>query len=390
MTARIPCLVVGDGPQEPTGLGRIARDLCRHIVASDLPLDLVQVGGPILPVWREWWHLPMDEAARASDWGANYVEALWESLWGQAPGILWLIWDPGRVAAYQELRAPVQRWAYTAVDAPNRLGSIGGPAGEALAHCDRVLAYGRWASRVIKTVRDAAVPYLPHGLDLAPFAQPPTDTETAWVARQLGPYALSAQTLVIGCVATNQLRKDLGLLFESLALLKQRGHKVYVWLHTDVMVKAWSVVQLVDDCGLAKRVSVTTGHLTDRQLALLYQRCAVTIAPGLGEGFGYPIVESLAAGTPVVHGDFGGGRELVPKLEWRFPVRALRLEGVYAQQRPVFQAEDVANAVERILQWRETVGDTTVRAYCRGQVAYLDWPSLWPRWASWIRQGVEG
>jgi glycosyltransferase involved in cell wall biosynthesis len=242
---------------------------------------------------------------------------------------------------------------------------------------------------VIKTVRQNSVPYLPHGLDLRPYEPEHSIEEYAWVRQQFGPH-VGSESLVVGCVATNQARKDLGLFFQSLAELQARGHKVYAWLHTDVMVKAWSVLQLVEDCGLAKRVSVTTGELTDRQLALMYAHCDVTIAPGLGEGFGYPIVESLATGTPVVHGDFGGGRELVPKVEWRFPVREVRLEGVYAQQRPIFRAEDVANAIERVLDWRAAVGKATVRAYCRGTVAHLSWPALWPRWRSWIAAGLEG
>jgi len=385
---RIPLLIVGDGPQEPTGLGRIARDVAGLITESDLPVDLVHVGGPIPPVWTKWAHLPLDEHDRGEDWGASYVAALWQSLWGRKPGVLWLIWDPGRVAAYLDAQLPAQKWAYTAVDAPNRNGSVGGPAGVALEACDRVLAYGRWASQIIQTKRKR-VSYLPHGLTIETY-HASTVEERAWVAEQLGPYAVGANTRVIGCVATNQPRKDLGLYFQTLAELQARGHAVYGWLHTDVLTKAWSVVQLVEDCGLAKRVTVSTRQYSDRQLALLYQACDVTIAPGLGEGFGYPIVESLAAGVPVVHGDFGGGRELVPKIEWRFPVREVRLDGIYGQQRPLFRADDVANAIERIWRWRDAVGAETVRAYCRGAVAHLDWQSLWPRWRSWIRQGLDG
>jgi glycosyltransferase involved in cell wall biosynthesis len=385
---RIPLLIVGDGPQEPTGLGRIARDLAAQIVTSDLPVDLVQVGGRVPPVWSAWRHLPLDEADRNSDWGASYVEACWQSLWGEHPGILWLIWDPSRLAEYREIRLPAQKWAYTAIDAPNRNGTIGGPAGAALTEWDRVIAYGRWASRVIKP-RRTSVPYLPHGLSLEAYTESATDEERAWVQAQLGPHALGRDLRIIGCVATNQPRKDLGLYFQTLAELRARGHAVYGWLHTDTLVKAWSVQQLVEDCGLTKRVTVTLAAYTDRQLALLYQACAVTIAPGLGEGFGYPIVESLAAGVSVVHGDFGGGAELVPKVEWRIPIREIRLEGIYALQRPIFRAEDGANAIERIWRWRDQVGEATAAAYCRGSVAHLSWASVWPRWYRWIKQGLE-
>jgi len=381
---RTPLMLVGDGPQEPTGLGRILRDLGTQIVESDLPVELASVGGPVPPVWRRWPHYPLDDRLhRGEDWGASYVEAIWRSHFGDRPGVLWLIWDPGRLAYYRGIDLPVQIWAYTAVDGTNWPGGIGGPAGEAVERADRVIAYGRWASQVLKPLRAGAVPYLPHGIT----RNGEGEADPAWARHELGPHCRQ-RDLVVGCVATNQPRKDLGLYGQTLKVLQDRGVPIYGWLHTDVLVKAWSIPQLVEDCGIQKRVTVSTKTYTDLELRALYGACAVTIAPGLGEGFGYPIVESLAAGTPVVHGDYGGGRELIPKREWRIPVRELRLEGIYGTQRPVFRAEDAANAIERALTWQIDVGAEVAAAYCRGAVAHLDWAALWPRWRAWIKAGL--
>lgn len=380
---RTPLMLVGDGPQEPTGLGRILRDLGSLIAASDLPVDLCSVGGCIPPVWTAWPHYALDERLqRGEDWGASYVEQLWASHFGDRPGVLWVIWDPSRLVYYQGIQAPVQKWAYPAVDAGNGVGSLGGPAGAAVAGWDRVIAYGRWASQILKTIRPGSVPYLPHGIHTTTYQQ----GNDSWARQQLGPHC-KRDDLIIGCVATNQPRKDLALFFQTLGQLRDRGLPVFGWLHTDVLVKAWSVGELIDQCGLSRHVAVSTSY-TDPELAALYQACAVTIAPGLGEGFGYPIVESLASGVPVVHGDCAGGRELVPKREWRFPVREMRLEGIYALQRPVFRAADVANAVERALTWQTAVGPAVAAGYCRGAVAHLDWRALWPRWYAWIKAGL--
>jgi glycosyltransferase involved in cell wall biosynthesis len=344
------------------------------------------------PAWTQWPHYPMTEPERGDDWGASYVAALYRDRWGTTPGVIWLVWDPSRVAAYvqsPEIQAlSVRIWTYSAIDAPNRNATVGGPAAYALQQADRVIAYGRWGSTIIKPVRTAPVPYLPHGLDPAAYAQPLDDDDRAWQRAQLGRYYLPGMR-VVGCVATNQPRKDLGLYFQTLAELKARGHAIYGWLHTDVLVKAWAIAQLVEDCGLQRQITVTTREWADADLARLYRLCDVTVAPGLGEGFGYPIVESLASGVPVVHGDFGGGRELIPKQEWRFPVREIRLDGIYAQQRPVFRPEDVANAIERVWDLEATIGQATLAAYCRGSIAHLSWASLAPRWLQWVRQGVQ-
>lgn len=373
-----PLLIVGDGPAEPTGLGRIARDLCHLISQSDVPVELVQVGGSIPPAWTAWEHYPLE---RDEDWGAGYVKALYESRFGDRPGIVWVIWDPGRLLPFTQMGLPVQLWTYTAVDGFNRNRVLSGPAAAALQRFDRVLGYGRWAAKILKQTLGTGISYLPHGL----VSTGPYSPEYARDA--LGPYR-SDGTQVVGCVMTNQFRKDHATYFGLLRGLLDEGYKVFGWLHSDVPVKAWSLPQLVEDFGLQKHVRITTYHMTDSQLRSMYEACAVTVLPSLGEGFGYPIVESLAAGTPVVHGHWAGGAELVPRTEWRVPVRQTRLEGIYALERPVWDVRDWVNATIRALDWREAVGDATCRAYCAGSVAHLNWQYLWPRWQAWIRKGL--
>jgi len=42
------------------------------------------------------------------------------------------------------------------------------------------------------------------------------------------------------------------------------------------------------------------GYVSDAALAELYRRCAVFCYPSLGEGFGLPVLEAMAAGAPVI------------------------------------------------------------------------------------------
>lgn len=387
----IPFLLLGDGPFEPTGLGRIARDLGRLLCeAFGDQIDLLQVGGPAGVVWPDWRHVPLPEEARAREWGAGYVQGVYRSAFGDRPGILWAIWDPARLYPYTQIDLPVDRWAYVAVDGRNIRGTIGGPAAEAIRRFDRVVAYGRWGRETLQPIR-TDVAWIPHGVDRRDDAVDP-EADQDLVARILGPAWKPTTQRLIGGVATNQPRKDLGLFCWTLRELLDRGHQVFGWLHTDVLVKAWSLPQLVEDFGLQRhlRISGVGEAWTDDQLKTCYRVCSVTIAPGLAEGFGYPIVESLAAGTPVVHVDHGGGRDLIPKREWRVPVREMRLEGVYGIQRPVCRAGDVANAIERVWDWQAQVGEAAAQGYCRGAVAQLAWPALAGRWTGWIRAGLEG
>ena len=51
--------------------------------------------------------------------------------------------------------------------------------------------------------------------------------------------------------------------------------------------------------GLGER-AVLLGHVSDGALAELYRRCAVFCYPSLGEGFGLPVLEAMAAGATVL------------------------------------------------------------------------------------------
>lgn len=62
---------------------------------------------------------------------------------------------------------------------------------------------------------------------------------------------------------------------------------------------ARKVKEAVADLGLSDRVRFLAG-LTTEDLAGLYRLAAVAVYPSVFEGFGIPIVEALASGTPVV------------------------------------------------------------------------------------------
>ncbi len=382
-----PFVIYSDGPRLPTGLGRITRDLASRLYAEqdDLDIAVLQVGyDPVPGPAPEWPVFASGFLDTEGDWGAGMVDLAWEHTFQGQPGILFSVWDPSRSYPLLCCKYAEQRWGYMPVDATNVHGTLSGPAAEAIQRYDRILAYGRWGSEVLRPLRSGPVPYLPHGLDLDVWTYEQTLDNL-----QRGEQMLQRRDgeIVIGCVASNQPRKDLGLYFGTLAELRRRGLKIRGWLHVDTLIRSWSVQQLIGDFGLAKKVTVTTS-LTDAELASCYSLCGVTIAPGLGEGFCFPIAESLACGTPAVHTDYAGGAELLPLNAWRVPAHAERLEGLYALRRPVMSPVDMANAVMRALDWKRS-DERVCQAFCRGSVEYLRWDHLWPRFRSWFRQGLE-
>jgi glycosyltransferase involved in cell wall biosynthesis len=67
--------------------------------------------------------------------------------------------------------------------------------------------------------------------------------------------------------------------------------------------------RMIEELGLADRVSVA-GFLDERTLAAIYRRAALVLQPSEREGFGLPLLEAMACGTPVVASDLPVLREV--------------------------------------------------------------------------------
>lgn len=379
-------VVLGDSPRMPTGLGRIAGDIAANLweVRERLGTHLLQVGWEydtptFFPIP---WPLGVFPEVR-QDWGYSQVVQTVEQYrqrLGLQPAdvVLLSVWDPARCFEYREL--PYQKWGYFAVDGHNRHGKFGGPAAEAVRKYDRVLAYGRYGAEILHNVLGTSVEYLPHGhyWGAAAFDEAQAAAEPP------------AHGWRLGCVASNTPRKDLGLFFAVLRELRDSGERVYGWLHTDDTVTgAWSIPELLEVYNIDPQwLVVSTPPCDERTLQAMYASCAVTLAVGRGEGFGYPIVESLAMGRAVVHCDYAGGAELTP-VEGRIPVEGgvFDTTNPYVVQRPIVEVEDAAERCKRLAHL--ALADATRAQYYAGSVAHLEWSQLWPRWETWVKRGLN-
>lgn len=384
--APLPFVLVGDAPGQTSGLSRILTDLARHLWAErdTLGIDLRVVGyAPFegLPKtgvpgasshWQSWIF------SDVSSWGRQAVQTAYRSWFGNRPGIVMTIWDPSRCFALTGMGLPGEQWGYFPVDAENVNGGISGPAAEAVQRYDRVLAYSQFGARILSSVTSLPVPHLPHGIDGTVFHPVLTEREYLDARATLGIVATEKQ--VVGCVATNQPRKDLGLYCQALRALLDWGHDVHGWLHIDREIgEAWSIPQLASDLGLNAHLTVTLNR-TDRELAALYSLSSVTLAPGRGEGFGYPIVESQACGCPAVHGNYGGGAEFTPDV---VDPRLFQLVGPYALRRPILDVRETAVKLAALLST-----DPSYRRTVQQGVQHLAWSQLWPAWRQWFDDGL--
>jgi glycosyltransferase involved in cell wall biosynthesis len=384
--SKVPMLWLSDSPSCTSGLGRITRDVCTRIaenLSDTFDIATLGFGGPGDK------NLPFKEYSIQSveGWQVPELPLVWKNHVRDREGILMCCWDPSRLgwlADPNKCSLPhvrrflmdtenMRKFIYAPIDAEGPNGGLSVKLSQTLKGFDRVLNYTSWSSRVT-----GYPDHLPHGIDTSVFF--PTDKN--WAKRkfrQVGFQGLKDSSFLVGIVATNQARKDWALGIQTCRILVDRGLDVKVWIHTDAIERYWDIYALIVDYSLQGRVFITTMNFSDEQMASMYAACDVTLGIGLGEGFGYPIFESLACGTPVVHGDYAGAAEFLHH-SMRSPEQAWRFEGPFCNQRPIFEPEFWADRAEG------------VKGMDGGESLLPDglkWENVWPKWSEWLRKGVE-
>lgn len=103
-------------------------------------------------------------------------------------------------------------------------------------------------------------------------------------------------------VGTLEPRKNHAASMRALARLKKAGHPHRLLISG---AKGWlfePVAALVDELGLTDDVTFA-GRVPDEELPALYAGADALLLPSLYEGFGFPVLEAMACGTPVVCAD---------------------------------------------------------------------------------------
>ena len=380
-------------PTTPTGLARIAGDLAERINLALSDTFRVGVCGYGASGSR---HIPypMYTVQKAVDWTLPELPSVWYDFAGEEPGIIFAVWNASwldwlvrpdwalRDSGLKDFlkQAQIKKWIYAPIDAEGPAGRLPDSQRKILESFDRVLAYTRFGARVIEQTTGLPCDNLPHGIDTAVFCP----ASRAEARERFLPHILSVrgrldqETFLIGAVATNTTRKDWGLCFETCGELLRRGENIGLWAHKDQVQKAgaWDLRMLAEEFGMTERTIFTNGHVLNANLAWGYRACDVTMGIGSGEGFGYPIFESVACGVPCIHGDYAGAAEFLPD-EYKVQPVAFRLDGYYGMRRPIFNPEDWANAI----------------MFNRGKQAKLDprlsWTECWGGWEKWLLEGVK-
>ena len=388
-TLNNPIMLVSDNPALPGGLSRMCRDLAT--LCCTLPQFRVAVLGRGIGNKRMFPFVLYD-FPETCQWGEGYIQNSWENFSEGQPGVIVTLDDQSRrhwfanptglpedLAKFLGTGRNFQKWMYLPLDSTGPNGQTLSLQGlDCVSNYDRVLASSEWGRNVLARGGRTDADWLPHGFWGDKF-------HPVQNARQL--LGWKESDIWIGCVMANQSRKDYPAAFECFAALKKEyGNVLHCWVHTDALIHYWNIPALAAEYGVGECLEVTSG-LGDEQLGLRYSGCDVSVLPTAGEGFGYPILESLACGTVCVTTDYAGGSELVEPSCRVHPV-TYKVDTMHSVLRAVNSGYGFSEFAKLQIERKHSDPE-----YWSGKwadsVSHLEWNRLKNLWTKWLLGGLK-
>ncbi|OUC15276.1 MAG: hypothetical protein B0A82_07965 [Alkalinema sp. CACIAM 70d] len=107
----------------------------------------------------------------------------------------------------------------------------------------------------------------------------------------------SPQEFVLLHVGSNQVRKNISNILKALKLTLDRGIPARLWRVGGGFTTEQT--EYIEKAGLSDRITQFE-NIDQSKLVTLYNAADITLFPSFYEGFGFPVLESMACGTPVI------------------------------------------------------------------------------------------
>jgi glycosyltransferase involved in cell wall biosynthesis len=242
------------------------------------------------------------------------------------------------------------------------------PPGVAItaAHAFQTIAYSEFGVDMLYDAGLSAM-YVPHGVDTKVFKPKP---------RKKARKALGCpdDVFLVGIVAANKgmpSRKAFDQQIRAFAAFNKRHPDSMLYLHTRIDSPfGISVSKIIEHAEIpAGAIAVpppykyARGILGPSYMVDAYGSMDVLLNATKGEGFGIPIIEAQACGTPVIVSDFSAMPELIREgTGWK-------VGGVPFYSQESYQITPNTDEIEAALEWAYAArGDEDLRQHCRNFV----------------------
>ena len=318
-----------------TGIQRVVRETVSRWVDAGLPVDLVhfdfsrslhcssrKASTERLSRWRD--HLGRsgdDMSSRVPEVASGNLLIPWQCRFVVPE----LAAEPERCAAYRVLASASVLWslslvgydlipmiaAYTVAD-----GMPGAFAAylSIVKHADRISAISRTSADGFRAFGEMTTSEGLRTPEVAPheLAIEATVLAAETIAEARKTLGVGSRPLVLA-VGSHEPRKNHLAVVESAERLWARGESFELLFVGGSSWKSEEFDELVESLALAGRPIRVRKRCTEEELWAAYSLARFTVFPSLLEGFGLPVAESLASGTPAITSDHGSMAEIAKR-----------------------------------------------------------------------------
>lgn len=425
-------LIVSDSAAIHTGLAKVVREVFKPLYALD-KWNIAQLGWfnthtgeeipwPIISTKLDQNGKPM----KGDELGQKTFE---ETIQKLKPDIVWTIADPWtwKFMGESPQRSKYELIAYTCVDSEpisRRYQNI-------FRTASTVVTFGKWPHDVLMDSMGMDSEVIPHGVNLDTYHQDPEARSTVR-ARMVGP---ADDKIVIGTVARNQPRKNLGAMFElvhrlyygrystcggcgkitlhdfnpatrqlrskpntcrwcgSRDLLHAQKDDRWIWYYHGAARDLGYDIDELKNWFALDNIMFLNAHIrqgvgvSEKDLNGVYNAIDIFTLPTTCEGFGLPILESMAAGTPVVVPNYSAYTDWAPTGGEMIDIGARFIDHQVGSVRVMPQME---HWIEIMLKLADPVYRTELGQKAVEKAKEYDWRSITPMWEKLFDSILEG
>lgn len=406
MTKKLKLLIWGDSPTATTGFGRVNREIISGISKKfDLDIHVLGVnyeGDPhefpfkIYPTMRFLDNINSD----SEPFGYEFLEQM---IIKETPDIVFLHNDPWNIEIVsknvnklneflkQKMNKQFVTIAYLAID-----GEVYKNWMLSVKDFDFLATYSDWARGLciaqcpeikskLKTIHI--------GVDKSKYF---SLKEDKFKLKRLT-FGLNEDRTVFTIISRNTQRKQLGLALEALKMLKDRGHRPFLYIHSNPIQLGYNLLRLAEklnlkineDYFILNKEFFEHRGFDDKILNQIYNASDCLLSTSIGEGFGMSPFEAAAANTLLLlpeippYTDFWKNKAVFYKTAGKifFPYDLERL-------RPAIDLNDMVDKMELIIKSKPDKWDKLKQEAAR-YVAKFDWPIILEDWYKLFKQAIE-